>query len=81
MPSTDGKQRSTFSITTPQIRMDKNGFDGYPRFRISFLLPQSTVTSNFQLQTACEVINEPYLTCTNESTPSPITPGTYEKFF
>lgn len=53
MPSTDGKQRSTFSITTPQIRMDKNGYDGYSRFKVSFLLPSSTVTASFTLQTAC----------------------------
>lgn len=53
MPSTSGKQRSTFSITTPQIRMDKNGYDGYPRFKVKFLLPSSTVTATFSLLTAC----------------------------
>lgn len=53
MPSTSGKQRSTFSIVTPQIRMDKNGYDGYPRFKVKITLPSSTVTSLFALLTAC----------------------------
>jgi hypothetical protein len=53
MPSTSGKQRSTFSITTPQIRMDRNGYDGYPRFKIKIKLPDTTVTTLFTLQTAC----------------------------
>lgn len=66
MPSTPGKQRSTFSIVTPQIRMDKNGYDGYPRFKVKFTLPSSTVTATFSLLTACE-ISDPLLTCVSSS--------------
>jgi hypothetical protein len=53
MPATSGKQRSTFSITTPQIRMDKNGYDGYPRFKVKITIPSTTVTALFSMQTAC----------------------------
>lgn len=79
MPSTTGKQRSTFSIVTPQIRMDKNGYDGYPKFKVKITLPVSTVTSFFSLQTACE-ISDPLLTCTFSDV-SPLSQTTYEKFF
>lgn len=79
MPATEGKQRSTFSITTPQIRMDKNGYDGYPRFKVKITLPSSTVTSSFALQSACE-ISDPLLTCASSNV-SPLVEGPYEKFF
>ncbi len=66
MPSTSGKQRSTFSIVTPQIRMDKNGYDGYPRFKVKITLPSSTVTNLFSLLTACE-ISDPLLACASSN--------------
>lgn len=79
MPATSGKQRSMFEIVTPQIRMDKNGYDGYPRFKVRITLPSSTVTALFTLQTACE-ISDPLLTCASSNV-SPLTETTYEKFF
>lgn len=55
MPSTEGKQRSIFTITTPQIRMKSDGYDGYPRFRIQLSLPPTTIlgSTGFSMLPAC----------------------------
>ena len=49
-PSSTGKQRATFTISTPQIRMSASGYDGYDRFRIQITLPS---ISNIAMQSGC----------------------------
>ena len=38
-PSSTGKQRATFTVSTPQIRMSSNGYDGYTEFKVIITLP------------------------------------------
>jgi len=59
--------------------MDSNGYNGYPRFKVGFLLPSSTVTSSFSLLSACE-ISDPLLTCAISSQ-SPFFQSTYQYYF
>ena len=54
MPQTYGKQRSVFSIVTPQIQMKGDGYSGYPRFRVQITIPLSTVASSgFAMTSNC----------------------------
>ena len=55
MPMTSGKQRSIFSVITPQIRMKGDGYDGYPRFRVQLSLPTTTITAgtSFSMLQTC----------------------------
>jgi hypothetical protein len=59
-PSSSGKQRATFTMSTPEIRMSASGYDGYPRFRVRITLPS---ISNIAMQSGCH-ISESYLSCT-----------------
>lgn len=48
-----GKQRATFTVTTPQILMaNDNGVSGYPKFKVIIDLPQgaqSVVGTSLQM--------------------------------
>lgn len=44
--SSSGKQRATFTITTPAITMSATGYEGYSEFRLKFDIPSSTVGSS-----------------------------------
>lgn len=56
-PSSSGKQRATFTLTTPAITLGTyNGHIGYMSFRINFAIPASTVgSSGLVMLTACDV--------------------------
>lgn len=46
-PTSSGKQRATFTLTTPAITLGAYaGHVGYPTFRITFSIPSSTVSSS-----------------------------------
>ena len=45
-PSSNGKQRSTFTLTVPAITMSANGYEGYSKFRVIITIPSSTVSGS-----------------------------------
>lgn len=46
-PTSSGKQRATFTLTTPAITLGAySGHVGYPTFQIYFAIPSSTVSSS-----------------------------------
>lgn len=59
-PSSSGKQRATFTVSTPQIRMSASGYDGYTQFKVIINLPS---LSNINMQSGC-LISEADLSCT-----------------
>lgn len=56
-----GKQRATFTVSTPQIRMAvASAYDGYSTFQVTITLP---TMSNINLLSGC-LISDPQLSCT-----------------
>lgn len=47
-PSSSGKQRATFTVSTPQIRMSSSGYDGYRSFQVILTLPGTTTSLTMQ---------------------------------
>lgn len=43
-PTSSGKQRATFTLTTPSILMSASGYTGYYSFRVNFAIPPTTVS-------------------------------------
>lgn len=60
-PSSSGKQRATFTVSTPQIRMAAaSKYDGHSLFNVYIVLPSM---SNINMLTGCS-ISDPMLSCT-----------------
>lgn len=73
-PSSSGKQRATFTISTPQIRMSQSGYDGYNSFKVILTLPGTT--TSLTMQTEC-YISDPDLSCTASGSPTSTITVTY----
>ena len=69
-PSSSGKQRATFTVSTPQIRMSESSYDGYKLFKVVIALP-GTATS-ITMQNEC-YLSDPDLSCTASGNTNSVT--------